>query len=84
LNSNEYNLFDMNVVHQREYEKTGGTYSAYMSQYMVDGFGHYNPRGNHFFAYSIKDAVIALLDPKPLPYQERASATIDFTGYLSG
>jgi hypothetical protein len=27
--------------------------------------GHYNPRGNHFFAYGIKKAVVDLLKPQP-------------------
>jgi hypothetical protein len=63
-------LFDMNAVHQREYEQTGGSYHEYMSRYMVGGDGHYNPHGNHFFAYTIKDRLLELLDPKPLPYQE--------------
>jgi hypothetical protein len=61
-------LFDMNAVHQREHEQAGGSYHEYLSRYMVDGDGHYNPRGNHFFAYALKDPLLELLDPKPLPY----------------
>jgi hypothetical protein len=30
--------------------------------------GHYDPRGNHFFAFAIKDEVVAWLDPKPPAY----------------
>jgi hypothetical protein len=62
-------LFDMNAVHQREYEHAGGSYHEYQSRYMVGGDGHYNPSGNHFFAYALKDRLLELLDPKPLPYQ---------------
>jgi hypothetical protein len=40
--------------------------------------GHYNPRGNHFFAYSIKDKIVSWLDPKPVPYRNRDEASIDF------
>ncbi|HZR53825.1 MAG TPA: hypothetical protein VFB06_30495 [Streptosporangiaceae bacterium] len=36
------------------------------------GGGHYNPRGNHLFAYALKDKLLGLLDPKPLPYQVRS------------
>ncbi|HEX6526200.1 MAG TPA: hypothetical protein VF070_40235 [Streptosporangiaceae bacterium] len=61
--------FDMNAVHQREYERASGSYHEYLSRYMGDG--HYNPRGNHFFAYELKDTLLGLLDPKPLPYQDR-------------
>jgi hypothetical protein len=27
--------------------------------------GHYNPKGNHFFAYSVKDALVDWPEPKP-------------------
>jgi hypothetical protein len=65
-------FFDMNAVHQREYQQGSGTYHEYLSQYMVGGDGHYNPRGNHFFAYALKDTLLGLLDPKPLPYHDRS------------
>ena len=30
--------------------------------------GHYNPAGNHFFAFAVKDGIAAWLDPKPPAY----------------
>jgi hypothetical protein len=36
-----------------------------LSRYFVGPYGHYNPLGNHFCAFSIKDALVRLLDPKP-------------------
>ena len=33
--------------------------------------GHFNPAGNHFFAYAIKDDLIALLRPVPVAYDEK-------------
>lgn len=63
-----FECFDMNVVSQREYEKARSSGGAHMDQYQMDGVGHYNPRGNHFFGYAIKDKLGDLLDPKPLPY----------------
>jgi hypothetical protein len=77
-------LFDMNAVHQREYEQAGGSYNEYLGRYMVGGGGHYNPSGNHVFAYALKDRLLELLDPKPLPYQDRGPDTVDFGGYLPG
>jgi len=65
-------FFDMNAVHEREYDHVGGSYHGYLARYMVDGDGHYNPRGNHFFAYALKDRLLELLDPKPVPYQDRS------------
>jgi hypothetical protein len=51
----------------------------YMRQYFI---GHYNPRGNHFFAYAIKDSVIDWLEPKPVTYRTVDADAIDFKEYL--
>ena len=34
--------------------------------------GHYKPRGNHFFAFAVKDAIVEWLEPKPIAYREGA------------
>jgi len=39
----------------------------YIARYYI---GHYSPRGNHFFAFAVKDAIVDWLDPKPLAYRE--------------
>jgi hypothetical protein len=52
-----------------------------MKQYFI---GHYNPRGNHFFAYSIKQKVVEWLDPRPITYRQSEPDSVDFRGYLSG
>ena len=71
--------FDMNIVQLRDFENYKLSYQDYVKQYFV---GHYNPRGNHFFAYSIKDVVVPWLDPKPITYQKVDPKTIDFKNYL--
>jgi hypothetical protein len=38
----------------------------YINKYFI---GHYNPRGNFFCAYAIKDKLIEMIDPKPFPYK---------------
>ena len=38
----------------------------YVKRYYI---GHYNPMGNHFFAFAIKDAVVKWLEPKPPAYE---------------
>ena len=43
---------------------------------------HYNPAGNHLFAYALKDRVVDWLDPKPLPYRDTPQKMINFQGYL--
>ena len=81
LKREKFNYFDMNEVQLRDFKKSSLGYQDYMKQYFI---GHYNPQGNHFFAYSIKDAVVEWLNPKPIPYQQRDSKAIDFGGYLEG
>jgi hypothetical protein len=75
----KFTCFDMNEVHLRDFKKYNLPYDQYLKEYFI---GQYNPRGNHFFAYSIKDKVVEWLDPKPISYQQRDPQTIDFKGYL--
>jgi len=79
LQQEKFNYFDMNPVDIQDFKKYNLSFQDYMKEYFI---GHYNPRGNHFFAYSIRDKVVEMLDPKPLPYQKADPAAIDFKGYL--
>lgn len=80
----EVPLVDMNEVFLRGFKTSGLNASEYMSPYLVNGKGHFNPMGNHFIAYAIKDKLVELLDPKPLPYQRPDAQAINFSGYLHG
>ena len=72
--------FDMNLVHVEDYKSFNLSLDEYMKRYFI---GHYSPKGNHFFAFAIKDEVIDWLDPKPITYREDAQARIRFEeGYL--
>jgi hypothetical protein len=75
----KFNYFDMNTVHPRDFQKFNGPFEEYMKLHFI---GHYNPRGNHFFVYSIKDKVVEWLDPKPITYQKRDPEPDDFKGYM--
>ena len=75
----KFNYFDMNEVHLRDFKKYNLPYPEYLKQYFI---GHYGPRGNHFFAYSIKDRVVEWLDPKPITYRNPDPQSMDFRGYL--
>jgi hypothetical protein len=75
----KFTYFDMNEVHLRDFKKFNLPYNQYMKQYFI---GHYSPRGNHFFAYSIKPKIVEWLDPKPVTYQERDPQAVDFKSYL--
>jgi hypothetical protein len=66
--------------HVEDFRGLGVTPEAYVKRYYK---GHYNPLGNHFFAYAVKDTLLEWLDPAPPAY--RAAPTdqlIDFQGYL--
>jgi hypothetical protein len=84
LEKEDFDYFDMNRFHLEEMQQLKLPYDVYIKQFMVGGFGHYNPRGNHLFAYAIKDKVVNWLDPKPLPYQQSDAQTVNFRGYLKG
>lgn len=71
--------FDMNEVHLSDFKNYNLTFENYRKLYFI---GHYNPRGNHFFAYSIKDRLVQWLDPKPVPYRNPDPQSDDFKGYL--
>jgi hypothetical protein len=71
--------FDMNVVHVEDFKCFNLSYGEYRKRYFI---GHYNPSGNHFFAFAIKDAVVKWLDPKPITYRSSEEGMIDFEDYL--
>jgi len=73
--------FDMNPVHLEDFKRFNLDWNDYMRLYLQ---GHYNPRGNHFFAYAIKDTIVEWLDPKPITYRNQGAQPLSFTGYLQG
>lgn len=81
LKNENFNYFDMNVVHAEDFKKSKMTMTDYYAKYFV---GHYDPVGNMFFATSIKNKLINWLSPKPVTYQNSDKQYIDFKGYLQG
>lgn len=79
LRDEGYRVFDMNEVHLRDFRNFKLSVEDYRKRYWI---GHYNPTGNHFFAYSLKDTIVDWLDPKPITYHGRAASSDDFAGYL--
>jgi hypothetical protein len=79
LRKNGFTYFDMNVVHAEDFKSFRLTYEQYRQRYFI---GHYNPSGNHFFAFAIKDKVVEWLDPKPIPYRRLDPQVVDFQAYL--
>jgi len=79
LKENDFKYFDMNVVHAEDFKAFRLSYEQYRRRYFI---GHYNPSGNHFFAFAIKDTVVNWLDPKPITYRRTDESLIDFKDYL--
>ena len=79
LTEEKFEHFDMNEVHLQDFKKYNLSWDDYMKVYFI---GHYNPRGNHFFAYSIKDKMRRWLNPAPIPYRKVGADSPDFRGYL--
>ena len=81
LEEEEMCYFDMNVVHAEDYKSFNISVEDYFDRYFI---GHYNPAGNHFFAYSIKDMIVEWLNPKPITYRGVSNEGVDFGDYLEG
>ena len=63
---------DALVKHEEDYKNFKISPREYAKRFY---WGHYNPMGNHFFAFAVKDAIVGWLDPKPLAYR-KGSETI--------
>lgn len=74
-------LVDSLPAHVAEFDTFKLTAKEYVERYYV---GHYTPRGNHFFAYAVKDAIRDWLTPAPPSYQNNGEPLIRFQGYLPG
>ena len=77
-----FKYFDMNQVHLRDFQKYRLSWSDYIKEYIIGELGHYNPRGNHYFAYSIKDSIKNWLTPRPVTYKP-IEARLDFQSFLN-
>lgn len=81
LKEGNFNFFDMNLVHVEDYKNFKLSLPDYYKRYLL---GHYNPTGNHFFAFSIKDKIVNWLNPKPITYKFTDQKWVDFKDYLQG
>lgn len=79
LEENNFLYFDMNLEHAEDFKSFNLSFPEYRRRYF---HGHYNPAGNHFFAFSIKDTIVQWLDPKPISYQDKTEAFGNFADYV--
>jgi len=57
---------DLMRAHEADFAHYKGSARDYLAQFFI---GHYNPRGNFFTAFAIKDKVVEMLRPKPPAYR---------------
>jgi len=62
------NYIDMMDVHKEDFKK----YKVSSEEYFERFFNHhsYGPMGNQFKAFVIKDRLVEMMDPKPVPYRD--------------
>ncbi|MBN1589231.1 MAG: hypothetical protein JW888_06935, partial [Pirellulales bacterium] len=63
-------MVDLMDLHVKDFEQYKISPTQYLKQYFV---GHYNPRGNLFTAFAIKDKLVSMMEPKPIPYRNDAA-----------
>jgi hypothetical protein len=79
LDSRDTPYIDMLPKHIEDYKAFDLSPEEYCDRYFI---GHYNPAGNHFFAFAIKDDLVAWLEPKPFTYRGGDAFAIRFDRYL--
>ena len=67
LSKKQIPFVDTLAKHMADFRFFGCSPEEYVERYYI---GHYGPRGNHFFAYAVKDELVAWLDPNPPAYRE--------------
>ena len=67
LNENKFLFADVLNKHFEDFKVFNCSPEEYIQRYYI---GHYNPRGNHFFAFAVKDDIVKWLNPKPPTYNE--------------
>ena len=58
---------DLLEAHKADFAKFSVGLEDYLSSYFI---GHYNPLGNFFTAFTIKDKLANMLEPRPISYQD--------------
>ena len=66
LDAGRFRYVDSLAAHERDFHMFDCTPRLYVRRYYA---GHYNPMGNLFFAFAIKDALLEWLDPAPPAYR---------------
>src|SRR5262249_10554871 len=57
---------DLMEARVSDYQQSKTSIPEYINRYFV---GHYNPQGNFFYAFALKDRIVGMLQPRPLSYR---------------
>jgi hypothetical protein len=69
LETQGFQFVDYQQKHLEDFKSFRISPEEYTRRYFI---GHYNPKGNHFIAFSIKDEMVEWLNPKPPAYRSEA------------
>ncbi len=58
-------MVDLMEAHKKDFAKYKLSVEDYLKQYYI---GHYNPHGNFFHAWALKNKLVEMLKPKPVAY----------------
>lgn len=65
LKARNLDYVDLSQKHIDDFSSYKTEFNTYLTRFFI---GHYNPAGNFFCAHAIREKVIELLEPKPVPY----------------
>jgi len=65
---------DLLEAHLTDFATFNMSIEDYLARYWI---GHYNPLGNFFTAFSFKDKLVEMLEPKPISYAAESSFYVD-------
>ena len=67
-------FIDLMEAHLEDFSQFSISIEDYLRRYYVEHenrpIGHYNPMGNFFYAFAIKDKLVEMLNPKPISYND--------------
>jgi len=74
LNADDFTYVDFLEKTREDYRDYRVDVERYLERFYIERagaqvFGHYNPYGNFWFAHTLRDALVAWLDPKPPAYR---------------
>ena len=74
LNERELPYVDLLEAHLADFAALNMNLEDYLERHWIS---HYNPMGNFFTAFSLKDKLVETLEPKPIPYGAGSSSFVD-------